>query len=137
MKKAIFIIIGVLVVLALGAGLYWFSPNLPLPNPHDVRDRNSNIRAVPESFREYRSERYAFSLLYLEDLSVKEYDEGGGASTITFENAETLQGFQIFIVSFVEPQITEEPPVVEEEPPVVEEEPAEEPPAESEPAPAP
>ncbi|MEN9561397.1 MAG: hypothetical protein RIQ56_670 [Candidatus Parcubacteria bacterium] len=65
-------------------------------------------RAVPAGYREYRSDRYRFSLLYPDSLSVSEYEEGGGATTVTFQNAEQAQGFQIFIAPFAAPQITEE-----------------------------
>lgn len=106
--KNIFIATGVLVVLALSAGLYWLFPNFLSFSPAGDNTSISALREVPAGWREYRSEQYGFSLLYPDSLSVKEYDEGGGASTITFENVESLQGFQIFIVSFAGGQITEE-----------------------------
>lgn len=62
----------------------------------------------PFEFREYRNARYRFSLLYPRDLAVKEIDEGGGATTVTFENPGLAKGFQIFIVPYEGTQITEE-----------------------------
>ena len=110
MKRFIYIGIGLLVILVLSAGLYWFFPNLSfVPRPSAPWQGEALPRGeAPAGWREYKSEQYGFSLLYPEDLSVKEYDEGGRASTITFENVETLQGFQIFIVLFDGEQITEE-----------------------------
>ena len=65
-------------------------------------------RVPPAGLSEYYSARYRFSLFYPEKLEVKEYDEGGGASTITFQNVAAAQGFQIFVVPYREPQVTEE-----------------------------
>lgn len=65
-------------------------------------------REVPPGYKEYLSAQYRFSLLYPEFLAVAEHDEGGGASTLTFENADEAKGFQIFIVPFKGDQITEE-----------------------------
>src|SRR3989344_6886771 len=63
-------------------------------------------RQAPAGHKEYRNTTYRFSLFYPQDLTLHEYDEGGGASTITFENAETVQGFQIFIVPYAGTQVT-------------------------------
>jgi len=65
-------------------------------------------REVPTGAREYRSAEYNFSLLYPEDLKVAEHSEGGGATTITFQNTKTVAGFQIFIVPYGESQVSEE-----------------------------
>ena len=58
--------------------------------------------------REYRSAAYHFSLFYPQELKVEERSEGGGASTITFQNVEKGEGFQIFIVPYSEPQVSEQ-----------------------------
>ena len=65
-------------------------------------------RIVPAGMREYQSATYRFSLLYPENLSIKEYDEGRGAGTVTFQDASRGEGFQIFIAPYREKQITEE-----------------------------
>lgn len=65
-------------------------------------------RTVPEGMHEYRSEQYRFSLLYPEYMKVKEQDEGQGAATITFEDISRNEGFQIFIVPYLEAQVSEE-----------------------------
>ena len=49
---------------------------------------------------EYRNTTYRFALFYPDTLSVKEYDEGTGARTISFENADNSQGFEIFVLPY-------------------------------------
>ena len=65
-------------------------------------------RQAPAGQKEYRNTAYRFSLFYPEDLTVQSFDEGNGASTITFENDKTVQGFQIFIVPYSAPQVSTE-----------------------------
>jgi hypothetical protein len=65
-------------------------------------------RTPPQGHKEYRTDKYHFSLFYPEYLSVSEFDEGAGASTITFQSVEKAEGFQVFIVPYGEPQITDE-----------------------------
>lgn len=65
-------------------------------------------RVIPDGWREYRNATYHFSLLYPQELSVAERQEGGGAITITFQNVERAEGFQIFIVPYSEAQVSEE-----------------------------
>lgn len=64
-------------------------------------------RKPPEGMREYRSAAYRFSLFYPQELAVAERPEGGGAATVTFQNIEKAEGFQIFIVPYGEPQVSE------------------------------
>ena len=59
---------------------------------------DSTPRQAPEGMREYRDEAHHISLFYPAGLTFKKYDEGKGAATITFQNAATAQGFQIFVV---------------------------------------
>ena len=73
-------------------------PALPL-GPH---------RQAPAGYKEYYDSRYRFSFFYPDDLAVKAYDEGSGAATITFQNPDTVQGFQIFVVPYGATQVTED-----------------------------
>jgi len=61
----------------------------------------------PSGYVEYRNEKYHFSLYHSPQAVVKEYDEGGGAVTITFENFQKVRGLQIFIVPYNEMTISE------------------------------
>ena len=67
-----------------------------------------SVSVPPARTREYRNAQYGFSLQYPNELTVSTVDEGGGASTITFQNVETAKGFQIFIVPYKEMQVSEE-----------------------------
>lgn len=71
-------------------------------------EQSSNKRTVPSGMREYRSVAYHFSLLYPQELTVAERQEGGGAITVTFQNVEKAEGFQIFIVPYKEAQVSAE-----------------------------
>ena len=65
-------------------------------------------RIAPAGMREYKSAAYHFSLFYPQELAVEERQEGGGATTITFQNVEKAEGFQLFIVPYTEPQVSAE-----------------------------
>ncbi|MBI3627358.1 MAG: hypothetical protein HY220_01225 [Candidatus Sungbacteria bacterium] len=65
-------------------------------------------RQAPAGYTEYYNTRYRFSLFYPDDLQANEHDEGGGASTITFQNPDTAHGFQIFIAPYAKAQVSEE-----------------------------
>jgi hypothetical protein len=65
-------------------------------------------REAPMGQKEYRSERYRFALFYPENLKVESYDEGGGVSTIVFENDVAATGFQIFITPYGARQVSAE-----------------------------
>ena len=45
----------------------------------------------------YTNADFDFSLSYPSDLSIQEYDEGGGTKTIVFQKPDELVGFQMFI----------------------------------------
>lgn len=67
----------------------------------------ASLHEAPAGYTESRSELYRFALFYPSDLVVKAYDEGGGASTFTFQNTLTSQGFQIFVVPYAGAQVSE------------------------------
>lgn len=68
----------------------------------------SSERNVPAGHIEYNNEQFGFSLIIPDELIVNEFDEGGGAQTITFETENREHGFQIFIVPYYEEVITNE-----------------------------
>jgi|SRR3989344_599372 len=108
-----FLIIFAAILAGLGALLYApddksvenFIGEAALPAGSLVERKS---REIPLGAREYKNEHYGFSVLYPDILSMKEIDEGGGAATIIFQNVEKGLGFQIFIVPYVEKQVSEE-----------------------------
>jgi hypothetical protein len=116
------------VLALLGAGIAIFSThkgsfqNMDFLNPYFVATSTEHgqsatstksdlvlgERVAPEGMHEYQSAAYHFSLFYPKELTVNEHSEGGGAATITFQNVETAQGFQIFIVPYSESQVSEQ-----------------------------
>src|SRR3989338_11613844 len=83
--KASLVLAGAL-VLGKVSGLLSLASAISAPS------RTSSVRV-----KEYKNTRYGFSLLYPSDLKVATFDEGSGASTITFQNVEKAEGFQLFI----------------------------------------
>ena len=67
----------------------------------------SNDRTVPAGMHEYRSTEYHFSLFYPQELAVSPYNSGGGAATITFQNPDAGEGFQIFITPYSDSKISD------------------------------
>ena len=65
-----------------------------------------DVRIIPARTKEYRNTRYGFSLFYPDNLNVSIFDEGGGASTVTFQNILEVKGFQIFIVPYQGEQVS-------------------------------
>lgn len=98
------IVAGSCFIVIAGIGLLYFSHKKQL----DVRDNTLSVYEIPEGWKEYRSSAHHFSLSYPEELLVSEHSEGGGASTIIFQNIEQGIGFQIFVVPYTEQQISEE-----------------------------
>jgi hypothetical protein len=59
-----------------------------------------------EGQHEYYNEHYHFALFYPSNLTVSNFDEGGGAMSLSFQNVEAGQGFQIFVVPYNASQVT-------------------------------
>lgn len=79
---------------------------LEIPAP--IAERVVVEGTTGESAREYKNEKYRFLLSYPQQLTVKEYDESGGAVSITFESTVDEKGFQIYVTPYKGNQITEE-----------------------------
>lgn len=106
-------ILSALILFGAGATLFLKRPHSPsegavaTSTTSSQTSRVTNARAAPEGSREYRSTAYHFSLLYPKELKVTEHAEGGGAMTVTFQDINTVQGFQIFVVPYTESQVSE------------------------------
>jgi hypothetical protein len=112
MKYTTAIILAVGAFLIIGYLIYTAPHTSTTPQPTaTTTTTNSAIsppaRTPPAGTKEYQNTTYHFSLFYPQELTVATFDEGGGATTITFQNVETAQGFQIFIVPYSESQVNE------------------------------
>jgi hypothetical protein len=63
---------------------------------------------VPAGYTEYTNAQYGFSFYYEPGARITAYDEGGGASTLVYEDFARARGFQIFIVPYAEPKVSDE-----------------------------
>ena len=115
-------VVGAIIVVGLIACLIWYRNAIASmdPNQQDAfvatttpisltASPNSAVttRTAPPGTKEFRNDVYHFSFFYPDSLSVHTYDEGGGAITITFQNVEDAQGFQIFVVPYRGSSISE------------------------------
>lgn len=62
----------------------------------------------PAGYVEYRNATYGFSFYHSPQALIHEYDEGGGAVTVTLENLQKVRGFQVFVVPYTGATISEE-----------------------------
>ena len=101
MKYVLAAIIGIIML-----GLIFYFVLLVFQPAEDVPQAQF-IRIWPAGWLEYKSWIFKFSLLYPDDLRVREYSEGRG-TTIAFQSEKTGRGFQIFVVPYLEDHITQE-----------------------------
>src|SRR3989338_7713051 len=100
--KASLFLAGGFVLGKVSGLLSWPSGVSPATSVISAPAHTSQVRV-----KEYQNARYGFSLLYPSDLAVGTFDEGNGATTVTFQNVEKAQGFQLFIAPYSEPHIGE------------------------------
>jgi hypothetical protein len=79
--------------------LAYYSPPVPILTLKPAR-------TPPTGFKEFRDEFYKFQLFYPAEMAAHIHKEGGSASTITFTDPNGA-GFQLFIVPYGEPAISE------------------------------
>jgi hypothetical protein len=65
-------------------------------------------RNITRGYNEYLNTDYKFSLFYPQEMSFQQRDEGKGAKSVAFMDAEGTKGFQIFIVPYSDTTITTE-----------------------------
>lgn len=76
---------------------------------HITADVISRKTQPPATHTEtYNNEKYRFSYRHTPQAKISTYDEGGGAMLLVHENFEKVRGFQVFIVPYDEPTISEE-----------------------------
>jgi len=79
-----------------------------IPATPDVAKVIAETEAPPSGYVEYRNEKYGFYYYHSPEAKITEYNEGGGAMTITQENLSKMRGMQIFIVPYDGKIITDE-----------------------------
>jgi hypothetical protein len=111
MLKTLLTLLGIAGLVALLFFIY------PSPNPATVPNSlEQNTEEVPgvtadlpsETGLLYQNEKYRFSLRYPEGLQIKEFDEGYDSATISFENLQSGEGFQIFVTPYLADTISDE-----------------------------
>lgn len=65
-------------------------------------------RNITRGYNEYLNTDYKFSVFYPQDLQFNQRDEGKGAKSMVFEDANGEKGFQIFVVPYSDTTITTE-----------------------------
>jgi hypothetical protein len=98
-RRLIYASIVTLVVAALAFAGYFF-----LSEKHAAPTSNGQ---PPPNTKEYQSSLYHFFLYYPDDLSVKEEPGTASSIVILFEDQATVQGFDIFITPYDQPEITQ------------------------------
>lgn len=61
--------------------------------------------ALPNNMRLYRSEAFHFSLAFPQELQVTQYAERDNAMTVTFENPDHSQEFEVYVTPYGKTQI--------------------------------
>jgi len=125
MRNVFYIATGIVVLIVAGvAWHFWSGAKLPAGSQTaaEASTTAATARPIPAQCGqsdgaacvEYRNQKYHFSLFHSDQMTVNEYDEGGGAETITFENststnsATSTDSFQIFIVPYEGTQVSEQ-----------------------------
>lgn len=100
----------VAVVFVCGALFAWFSTReaaTQTPEPV-VAVMIPESRTPPAGMKEYRNAQYRFSIFIPESMSASTTDEGQGATTFIFEDLAAETGFQIFVVPYLDEEVSEE-----------------------------
>jgi len=106
-------VLTILIVGVVGAAILftWRSagnkPHVTVDAGKVVPASTYQTRVVPAGSKEYANATYGFSLLYPQELSVTEYIEAADGHTISFDDPGTGEGLQIYVVPYLDPQITQ------------------------------
>lgn len=98
---------GVAFLLLPSSSLSVSLPELSGENAAAKTDATYTDEDAGGGVKKFTDKQYGFSLVHPADLKASKKEEGPGASTITFENDSTAQGFQIFVTPFEGTQITD------------------------------
>ena len=73
--------------------------------PPALSSSTPETRALPGGMRLYESAAFKFSIAYPEQLKVTQYEERGSAMTVTFENPDHTQEFEVYVTPYGKAQI--------------------------------
>lgn len=94
----------------------------PIEHGSALATSSPATESVGADLRSYSNKQFHFSLLFPQSLQVTEYKEQGGALTVTFENLDADQQFQIYVAPYTDRQVSakrfnqDEPSGVREQP---------------------
>jgi hypothetical protein len=103
--------IGVLILAGVGLSvfLFWKKPAL-VSSVSSSNGRATSTEAIatstPVGTNVFQSDMYHFEMPYPTELSVVAHDDGSNASTIVFQNPDLAEGFQIFVMPYLESHVT-------------------------------
>src|SRR3989344_4904145 len=74
----------------------------------DSREEITAAATLGSDYQKYANSKYGFSVEYPKDWEAKSFSDGADSETIVFKKDGEKDGFQIFIASFNEEQLTKE-----------------------------
>lgn len=100
------LIVAVVLVAALVAGSYaaWRWSGAGSHTGGAARPQ----RTPPPGYNLYENATYRFSLFYPSALSAGEYPGEQGTDTFVFEDASTTQAFEVYVLPYGQPQVSQE-----------------------------
>ncbi|HEY0221086.1 MAG TPA: hypothetical protein VGC58_02575 [Candidatus Paceibacterota bacterium] len=104
-----FIIVSIIVFLSFSyykknRGVLYVPPNTLSIIGEVVKTENGSNKNLSL----YKNTKSNFSIEFPKELTIKEYDEGGGSYSYVFENESGDKSFQIFFTEYYKDSITEE-----------------------------
>jgi hypothetical protein len=119
MKKVIAIIF-ILVLAGLGV---WYAASSHISFTFPVSNQSTSLttgatstpaapaaaqtRDIPQGFKEFRTQPYHFSILYPDEVSVRDQSGGsGGPFTLVLANSDASKALQVYVQPYTQPTIT-------------------------------
>ena len=114
MNRSTFVTVSILLLILIGASVYAYSHKTPPSSDISSAIWQTNastsplmLATTPSGDKQYTNAAFHFSLSYPSDLTVNQYNESGGALTVTFVTRDgTNGGFQIYVTPYSDTTIT-------------------------------
>ena len=78
------------------------------PDAPPLATSTPTTQSVSANLRRYQNAAFHFSLDYPSELQVLEYKEKGEALTVTFQNPNATEGFEVYITPYTQSQVTQQ-----------------------------